>query len=102
MRVIGVHPVEAAQPVHLVVLDCEGRSGELDWTSITQPDLKQDESFWQVPYDEVQVPGGGDRWTFFFHYLDVARPLQSNLGVLPLVSQTPMPQQFRFRKYEEP
>jgi hypothetical protein len=102
MRVVGIHPVVAREPVHLI--EIEVTSGELpvEWEAITQPIKGRDESYWQVPYDERELPGPDGRWCFFFHYLDQSQPLSSSSGKLALPPETPVPDRLRFIGYEEP
>jgi hypothetical protein len=102
MRVVGVHPVEARQPVHLIELEAQLEDMPIDWPSITQSLEGRDSSYWQVPYDEHTVPGRNWHWCFFFHYLDVSRPLSSQSGDLPLPAASPAPDHLRFMRYEEP
>ena len=101
-RVLGVHPVAAPQPVHLVEIDLGEGASNFDWSSVTQPLEGRDSSYWQVPYDERAVPGKEGRWCFFFHYLNLQSPLHSNFGPLPLPSESPLPPHLRFIQYEEP
>jgi hypothetical protein len=101
-QVIGIHPVLAAEPVHLIELRLDVDGSEVDWTSFTQEIPNQDRSFWQVPYDERPVPGRPGHWCFFFHYLDQGRPLSSFAGELSLPSETPVPAHLAFVRYEEP
>lgn len=56
-RVLGVHPVEAAQPVHLLELALDSADPELDWSSVTQRLAGIDRSRWQAAYDEQPVAG---------------------------------------------
>ncbi len=102
LRIVGLHPVEAPEPVHLVELDASGYKSDLDWGAITQPVEGRDRSYWQVPYDEMPVPGKPDHWCFFFHYLDRSRPLSSPAGALVLPTETPLPAHLRCIKYEQP
>ena len=57
MRAIGVHPVDADEPVHLIELHIDGDASALDWASVTQPSDNPDPSYWQAAYDEQPVPG---------------------------------------------
>ena len=101
-RVIGVHPVQASQPVHLLEIEVPDFISDIEWSDITQPVPDRDRSYWQVPYDERRVPDRSDRWCFFFHYLDRSRPLRSPAGELTLPAETPAPDYLRFIRYEEP
>ena len=100
IKVLGVHPVDAQEPVHLIEIQVSGN--DIDWASITQPVEGEIEDNWQVPFDEQQVPGSEDRWCFFFHYLDETRPLSSVAGALILPAETPIPAHLRFIKYDAP
>jgi hypothetical protein len=102
MRVLGVHPIEARQPVHLVEFEANLEDMPIVWESITQSLKDKDQSYWQVPYDERKVPNVNWRWCFFFHYLDLSRPLSSHVGDLELPEPTPTPEHLGFARYEEP
>jgi hypothetical protein len=101
-RVIGIHPVSADEPVHLVEVEVGADVGEIDWCSFTQPLAGRDQGLWQVPYDERMVPGRPGHWCFFFHYLDVRQPLLSYAGPMELPPETPVPQSLRFVAYRKP
>ena len=102
MRILGIHPIEARQPVHLVEIEAQLNDMPIVWESITQPIAGKDQSHWQAPYDERKVPNLNWRWCFFFHFLDLARPLSSHTGDLALPQPTPVPDHLRFVQYEEP
>jgi hypothetical protein len=102
MRAVGVHPVDASEPVHLIEVYIAPGQSVLDWPSVTQPGDNPDRSYWQAAWDEQQVPGSPDHWCFFFHYLDPSRPLETNLGPLALPPASPLPAHPRFIRYEEP
>ena len=70
VRVLGVHPIAAQEPVHLVEIEVIGVASEVDWGSFTQPMPGSSRDDWQAPYDERPVPAHPGRWCFFFHYLD--------------------------------
>ena len=86
---------------------------------VTQPIAGRTESEWQVAYDErfldsagrnpvdAPIPGhcpaGGDvRVAFFFHYIDVGRPLSTPWGDVPLPAMTDRPDRLAFMVYEPP
>ena len=102
MQIIGVHPVDSDEPVHLIELRIDEDDSDLDWASVTQPSDNADRSYWQAAYDEQQVPGSPGHWCFFLHYLDLSKPLETNLGPLALPPASPMPTHLRFIRYEEP
>ena len=102
MRVVGIHPVSAREPVHLIEIEIAAGEQPVDWGAITQPLQGRDRGYWQVPYDECELEGSDGHWCFFFHYLDMSRPLSSPAGDLVLPAETPLPQRLRSINYEEP
>ena len=91
IRVIGVYPVSAPEPCHLVELFVSKIDGDFDVGAITQEIIGRPRANWQVPYDEVFLNADGDglrdpekrdaqpadsefRLAFFFHHLDFAAP----------------------------
>lgn len=100
VRVIGIHPVPADEPVHLVELAVEGDADDFDFGEITQEVPGQPRSNWQAVYDERDV--GKNRFAFFFHYLDTTRPLLSPAGPLDLPPESPIPAHLQGIEYEQP
>jgi hypothetical protein len=117
--IVGVYPVDAKEPCHLVELWVRGLAGVLDFGQFTQELPGQPRSNWQVAYDErvlnddgtgalghrfpFQVACKGDlRVGFFFHYLDVSRPLLAPTGSIQLPKPTEMPARLEFFNYEPP
>jgi hypothetical protein len=121
VRVLGVYRVEdAPEPCHLIemLIYADGFS----MSDITQelPDAPRAE--WQAPWDERVLNDSGDqvvahawdlpepgyieadktRLTFFFHYLDLARPLSTPWGALELPAPTAKPDRLASVEYEEP
>jgi hypothetical protein len=101
-RIVGVHPIKAREPVHLVELEILGHAHDIDWASFTQPIEGKDHSYWQVPYDERPLPDRPNHWCFFFHYLDLQKPMRSCAGDLQVPMAEPLPSHLAFIKYEEP
>jgi hypothetical protein len=111
--VIGVHPVAASEPCHLVeVLITGGKPADIV-ASITQETPDQPRDNWQVPYDEHYLTADGTkpeesapspeaRVAFFFHYLDLRRPLLSAAGSLQLPAPSSRPARLDFIRYEPP
>jgi len=94
VEILGVHPILAKQPVHLVHVVTTHQFENVDWCKFTQPRFDLPNDSWQVPYDErllESLPDGRARVVFFFHYLDIARPLLTPAGLLPLPAPTPVP-----------
>ena len=88
----------------LYLLEVEGTTlGPLfPWGEITQEIPGEPRDSWQVVYDEQPLDPGQTRWAFFFHFLDLGRPLLTPTGPLPLPSATPMPAHLRGITYEAP
>ena len=99
-RIVGIHPVAADEPVHLVELEIEGNADGFGIGEITQELPGEPQSNWQVVYDERQI--GQNRWAFFFHYLDTAKPLLSPAGPLALPPESPLPDHLTGIEYEQP
>ena len=99
-RVVGVHPILADEPVHLVELEIEGGTDGFDFGGVTQEVPGQPQSNWQAAYDEREV--GKNRYAFFFHYLDTAKPLLSPVGPLVLPPDSPVPEHLQDIEYEQP
>ena len=99
LRVIGVHPVPADEPVHLLEVELRG-AGKFDFGKVTQRDPKLPRKNWQVAYDEQEL--GSGRFAFFFHYLNLDLPLETQFGPVPLPPETPMPDHLKGIEYEQP
>ena len=121
VQVVGVYPVDAPEPCHLVELRVSGSEGRFDVSQFTQEDDRP-RIDWQVAYAEKlldasgdsiewalwngpgdEVPWSGDlRLAFFFHYLDFARPLRTPFGPVDLPAPSPLPDRLAHVEYEEP
>ena len=119
---IGVYPIKAAEPCHLVEIQLEGVGPGLDFGGFTQPAEGKPQALWQVPWMEVVLNSSGTRVignseaidkhpemltgsarvAFFMHYLDLGRPLTSQLGEIALPKATPKPTRLKMLKYEAP
>ena len=105
IEVRGVHPVEAREPVHLLDVAVSGDFEDVDWGSITQEDPSMTRDNWQVVYNEQEngvFPDGRVRAVFFFHYLDLSRPLETAYGQVDLPTATPLPRELSGVEYLEP
>ena len=111
--VIGLYPVETPEPCHLVELLIAGGKPADVMASITQEAPGQSRDNWQVPYDEHYLSADGaspeepalaseTRVAFFFHYLDLRRPLLSAAGSLQLPAPSSRPTRLEFIRYEPP
>ena len=103
-RIVGVHPVDAADPCHLCEVVFNGEAGDVDFGQFTQRLAGRDQSYWQVPYDERLLSSSEAcrSYVFFFHYLDFSRPMESPYGPLPLPKPSPRPERLSFVTYESP
>jgi hypothetical protein len=100
VRIVGIHPIAADEPVHLVEFEVSDNDGDFDFGEVTQQQSGQPRSNWQVAYDERQV--GETRFAFFFHYLDTNKPLLSPVGPLALPPESPAPEHLQGIEYEQP
>jgi hypothetical protein len=97
----GVHPVETREPCHLIEVVLP-KDEKFDWGKVTQEKPKQPRENLQVAYDEQPVDEAANRWVFFFHYLDVNKPLMTPLGKVRLPAPTTLPERLASIKYYEP
>jgi len=122
VEIIGVYPVKASEPVHLVEMLIRNSKCAIDVGKITQKLPGQPSSNWQVPYDEKILnatgtkavadpflertkPGlwiGDIRLAFFFHYLDLSKPLETPFGDVTLPAESKKPRRLSGMKYETP
>jgi hypothetical protein len=102
--IIGVHPVEAEEPVHLIELLVEGEADAFDIGEVTQYVAGQPKLNWQAPYDErvLEESESKIRYAFFFHYLDFKKSLLTPAGALPLPKPTKQPAHLKDIEYESP
>ena len=92
LKIIGVHPIEAAEPCHLIEIELmEAPGSEFDFGDFTQEAPGEPRSNWQVAYDERSLDDSLLRWAFFFHYLDFQRPLKTPFGDMTPPRETPIP-----------
>ncbi len=93
LRIVGIYPISAPEPCHLIEIELGVSQEEFDFGSITQELKDEPRSNWQAAYDEQHI-GGDDqcsRWAFFFHYLDFGKPLHTQFGEIKLPNPTPLP-----------
>jgi hypothetical protein len=118
--VLGIYAVEATEPCHLLELLIRDHVGPVDMSQFTQAVPGQPRSLWQVPWDErvLTADGSNDRCgrfpskivadgaplrlTFFFHYLDLKKPLATPAGEIELQNSEPRPRRLAFLEYESP
>ena len=104
IRILGVHPVEAAEPCHLIEITVKDPGGIFDWIEVTQENPDQPRGNWQAAYDEqlLEEREGQSRYAFFFHYLDFSRPLLTSFGEIELPAATAMPPHLMGVEYYPP
>jgi hypothetical protein len=122
VEVIGVHPVVAEEPVHLIEVVVRNSAGPFELVAFWQENPTQPKSNWQVCYDEQVLDKTGERivadgwdakkdkglWTgdvrlaFFLHYVDFSKPLNTQFGDVPLPSPTERPARLSMINYDSP
>jgi hypothetical protein len=104
VEIIGVHPIEAAEPCYLIEIAVTDPNDKFDWNDVIQEKPGQPPDNWQVAYDEqsVDVAEGQSRYVFFFHYLDLSRLLRTSFGEVALPEPTPVPPHLKGIKYCPP
>jgi len=104
VEVIGVHPVPAEKPVHLIEIEVEQSGERFDFGDVTQEVSDQPHENWQVAYDERELKSsdGKSRFAFFFHHLDLEKALITSFGSVKLPPVTPVPSHLNEVEYEAP
>src|SRR5579859_4473725 len=116
---IGVYPIIADEPCHLIELWLRGCTGPVNFGDFTQELPGRARENWQVAYDEwllnsegtagalAPIPGPVEaasdiRVAFFFHYLDPSRPIMTPGGAVALPKPVARPDRLSFIEYEPP
>jgi hypothetical protein len=119
IKIIGVYQIESAEPSHLIELSIHGAGSDFNLCSFTQEIPREGEDNWQVPYDEHflnsdgtkilnpespdEIPKSVDlRVAFYFHYLDLSRPIKTPLGDMNLPGVTEKPDRLYILEYDPP
>jgi hypothetical protein len=104
VRVVGVHPVPADEPVHLIEIELSGDIEAFDFGEITQALPDQRRENWQAAYDERELQRNlkSARFAFFFHYLDLRKALLTSWGPVNLPAESPAPKHLASIEYEQP
>ena len=102
MKIVGIHAVDAPEPCHLFEVEFSAPPKDSDWYAVTQANDSQPQKNWQVPYDEHPLDRDETRWAFFFHYLDLSKPMLTPDGPVVLPQVTPLPGHLKHIKYDEP
>lgn len=102
IEIVGVYPVDTAEPVHLVEVLVTDAFDDVDWDAFTQgaPEtIVDDDGNEHVgsasnahSAEPVEVLSDGrTRVAFFFHSLDLGQPVLSPFGPLQLPAVTNRP-----------
>jgi hypothetical protein len=119
IKIIGVYPIRADEPCHLIEVTIHRSGFDLDIGSFTQEIPGEAEDYWQVPYDEHflnsegtmilnpgypdEIPEADDlRVVFYFHYLDLKRPIKTPIGDMSLPEVTKKPDRLSILEYDPP
>ncbi len=97
----GVYPIAAVEPCHLIEVELPD-SEDIDWSEVTQETAGLPPADWQVPWDERPLDDDRHRWIFFFHYLDLTRPLLTRCGPVELPPPTSLPPYLSDIEYAPP
>ncbi len=122
IEIIGVYTVDSEIPVHLIEILVQNSQGVFDFSKFTQELPDQPKEYWQVPWNEKLLDKDDDKiiaddllllkekqlWAgdlhivFFFHYLDISRPLITPFGLVDLPKEEPKPARLSQIVYESP
>ncbi len=103
-EIVGVYSIACEEPCHLVELSVVSDDVAAFIDGITQADDSLARENWQVPWAEqvLSVDNSVNRIVFFFHYLDVTKPLETPAGPLQIPKPTEYPDRLKFITYEPP
>ena len=122
IEIAGIYPVEANVPVHLIEILIKNSKASFDLVEITQEIPDKPKQNWQVPWDEKILDQadenviadyfsirerpelwiGNVRMAFFFHYLDISKPLITPFGLANLPIESKKPNRLITIEYESP
>jgi hypothetical protein len=120
IELLGIYAVEASEPCHLLELMVSEHVGKVDIGAFTQEQAGQPRPNWQVPWHErvlnaegtmdvlgrfsrkVVADGNPLRLVFYFHYLDLDKPLITPAGEIALQRPQERPPRLAFLKYDPP
>jgi hypothetical protein len=99
MKAAERHVREHFENLYVLEVLVDEQIEDLNWSELTQEIPDQSRENWQVPYDEQALDDTGRRWTFFFHFLDLRKPLLTSFGPITLPEPTELPPHLAFMKY---
>lgn len=108
IEILGVYPFKDDDPladpdlvIHLIEVRISGDADTIDFGEFTQ-EFGENRDFCQVAYEEEAFDENADIWTFFFHFLDLNKPLLTPVGPITLPEPKPLPDRYRGRDYDAP
>jgi hypothetical protein len=105
VKIAGVYAVDAEELVHLIEILIEGGAVDgFDFGQVTQELPDKPRMNWQVPYDErvISESDGKARVVFFFHCLDLNKPLLTPAGAFTLPPPRKIPARLKEIAYKAP
>jgi len=119
LKLNGVYKIENIENIHIVELEAQAEINDLEVSQITQVVSGEERLNWQSPYDEKfvnstneligdwkDIPSSikpGEKIIFFFHELDLEKPIKTQYGNLDISGTTETPEWItKLMKYEEP
>jgi len=122
VEIIGIYSIDNEIPVHLIEIFVRNSQSKFELSKFTQELPSQPKEYWQVPWDEKLLDKDGNnviaddvmlneekhlwagdlRMIFFFHDLDISRPLITPFGPIDLPKVTSKPKRLSQIVYESP
>ena len=123
LEIVGIYRIEATETVHLIEVTFNNVDVVPDLIGFTQALPDQPRENWQVPYDECLLDSSGSsiidsggqfspdhpelwkgnvRMAFFFHDLDLAKPIRTPYGEMVLPREEKLPGRLTMIKYDPP
>ena len=120
---VGVYDVESTAGCYLIELRIHDSQERFDFAKFTQPIAAEPIENWQVPWLECLLNESGSavvaddremqelaanhwrgtmRIAFYFHQLDLKKPLATPFGEFALPPIAPLPARLTFLSYEPP
>lgn len=110
-ELIGVYKIGGVDSVNLIEIIFEEEINDFNPGEITQEIRNQDKLNWQTAYDEKYLDASGTkiigddfdkpkelvsfRIVFFFHYLDISKPMISQYGLINLTEAKELPERLK-------
>ena len=119
VEILGVYPVDAPEPCHLIEVMVLDHQGPIDIGKFTQQIPGRPQENWQAPWDERVLDASGElvlldpfpsninaegavRLVFFFHYLSFDRPLITPAGNITVPEPRNRPTRLAVIEYRSP